>query len=670
MAQTWGTTAHERKASARTADRARGRSRRSPRRAAAVLGLAGSLAALGAWALVPTPGVAATGSSHAPAPVGPNCVPAKLDHSAAIAGGALTVSPTPESQDASSTAQLSMLGVPAADLVDIRVSGSRSGPHSGRLQAYSQGDGASFILSKPFLGGEQVTVRGDLRRGKSRTPFSWSFVVAEADTDSISLETPPPVPKLSASERQHFVSLPGVEPPTVAVTVDTHKQLRGDLLLAPYAGNGQYGPMILDSFGRLLWFKRLSPGERAADVRVQEYEGHPVLTWWQDPLPFGGRSDAGMVIDDTSYRQVAVVRAGNGYKPDLHAFQILPNGTALMTIFNAVRCNLTAYGGPANGAVADTLVQEVDVRTGLVRYEWHSLDHVSMADSYMPVGHRGGSPHTPWDWFHVNSVSPQPEGRMLINSRNTWATYEVDDRSGQILWQLGGRHSSFSMGPGTETAWQHDVRWESNDTISFFDNGATPKRHEQSRGLIVRVNMAQHRAEFVQSFFHQPALLSASQGNLQPLAGGDWMVGWGQLPYFSEYAPNGELLLDGHLPGGFQSYTVLEAPWQGQPAEPPKVALRAGAKGGLVVYASWNGATDVGSWRVSGGPDAHHMSTIAQVSRSGFETAIDLAQPPAFIAVQAMGESGSFLSGTGALHALPPSPAVKAPASSKARRRG
>jgi hypothetical protein len=342
-----------------------------------------------------------------------------------------------------------------------------------------------------------------------------------------------------------------------------------------------------------------------------------------------------------------------------------------MTIYNAVRCNLSAYGGPANGAVADTLLQEVDVRTGLVRYEWHTLDHVALADSYMPVGHRGGSLHSPWDWFHINSVSPQPDGRMLINSRNTWATYEVDDRSGQILWQLGGKHSSFAMGPGTETAWQHDVRWASNGTVSFFDNGATPKRHEQSRGLIVRLNLQRMRAEFVQSFMHQPAIVSASQGDLQPLPGGDWMIGWGQQPYFSEYAANGQLLLDGHLPAGFQSYTVLEASWLAQPAQPPQIALRAGTEGGLVVYASWNGATNVGSWRVTGGPDVEHMTTIAQVPRSGFETAIDLAQPPAYVAVQAMSESGAFLSGTGPVRALAPLRAVKArPGSSRLRSPG
>ena len=103
-----------------------------------------------------------------------------------------------------------------------------------------------------------------------------------------------------------------------------------------------------------------------------------MLTWWQSPLVADGRRDAGMVIADDTYRVIKLVRAGNGYQPDLHAFQIRPDGTALMTVYDAIRCDLRAHGGPANGAVADTLMQEIDLRTGLVRFEWHSLDHVAL----------------------------------------------------------------------------------------------------------------------------------------------------------------------------------------------------------------------------------------------------------------------------------------------------
>src|ERR1019366_6442154 len=103
-------------------------------------------------------------------------------------------------------------------------------------------------------------------------------------------------------------------------------------------------------------------------------------------------------------------------------------------------------GGPADGAVADTLAQEVDLRTGLVRYEWHSLDHVELSDSYIPAG-PGDRPRSPWDFFHINAAEAQQNGNLLIDSRNTWAAYEVNERSGQVIWRLGGKHSSFALGP-------------------------------------------------------------------------------------------------------------------------------------------------------------------------------------------------------------------------------
>ena len=246
--------------------------------------------------------------------------------------------------------------------------------------------------------------------------------------------------------------------------------------------------MVLDDAGGLLWFKPLPAGARAADLRAQVYEGRPVLSWWQDPLIAGGHSGSGVVIADSSYKQIAVVRAGNGYQPDLHAFEITPRGTALLTVYDAIRCNLHAYGGPADGAVADTLFQEIDLRTGLVRFEWHALDHVPLAASYMPA--KPGSPRSPWDFFHINAVSLHGK-TILVDSRNTWAAYDVDGASGQVLWSLGGKQSSFAMGPRAAPAWQHDAREGAEGTITFFDNGGTPKVHPQSRAIVVRLDLAQ-----------------------------------------------------------------------------------------------------------------------------------------------------------------------------------
>jgi hypothetical protein len=577
----------------------------------------------------------------------PDCLPRTLNVSRALAGGALSVSPTPDSADASHLTQLSFVGVPAAAIEHLHVSGSRSGAHPGRLAAYSQGDGASFLPARPFAQGETVTVRGMLRRGAgagSGIPFAWRFTVAEVDAVSRSLETPPPPPPPPRwSELQHFVSRSDLRPPAVTVTVGGSRgQGAGDIFLAPYAGPGQYGPMILDGAGRLLWFKAVPAGSRAADLRVQSYEGRPVLTWWQAPLVAGGRRDAGVVIADGSYENVAIVRAGNGYQPDLHAFEITPQGTALYTVYDAIRCNLSAHGGPADGALADTLVQEIDLRTGLVRSEWHALDHVALADSYMPVG-GGGTPVSPWDYFHINSVS-QYGGELLVDSRNTWAAYDIDARTGRIAWRLGGRHSSFALPAGAAPAWQHDARRQPDGSISFFDNGGTPRVRSQSRVTVLALDARTKRARLVSSFVHSAPLMAASQGDFQPLYGGNWFVGWGQEPFFSEYSPAGRLLFDAHLPRLYQSYTALSFPWAGAPRQPPSLAVRAAAHGRLIAYVSWNGATAVTQWRLLGGASPHALGTLATAPRKGFETAIALPKAsPRYLAIQALDADGHVL---------------------------
>jgi hypothetical protein len=572
----------------------------------------------------------------------PACAPSTLNVSAALAGGALTVSPGPDTRDSSHETQISMLGASAADITDVSVTGSRSGRHTGRLLAYSQGDGASFVPDRFFDQGERVSVRATLLRAGSRVPVAWSFTIAQRDSTSRSLETPPPPPPPAKyGELQHFLSRPDLLPPRVTVSQGPSRA-PGYIFLAPYAGPSQYGPMILDGAGRLVWFKPIPKGERAGDVRVQRYEGRPVLTWWQEPFIEGERRDGAVVIADSAYRTIKVVRAGNGYEPDLHAFQIIPRDRAVFTVFDAVRCNLSHYHGPSNGAVADTVLQEVDLKTGLVRYEWHALDHVSMSDSYVPM-ETNGTPRSPWDWFHIN-VAAEARGRLLVDARNTWAAYFIDPSTGRVIWRLGGKKSNFKMGLGARPAWQHDLQIEPSGTVSFFDNGATPAVHKQSRVIALRLDTKTMTASLVSSFVHLgKPLVVPSQGNFQPLPDGSWFVGWGQEPYFSEFSAKGEALFDAHLPATYQSYTTFKYPWVGTPPTAPSIALSRGSRGQVLVHASWNGSTQLAAWRVLGGSSPGALSGLATVSRRGFETTIPVLSAPLYVAVQALGSQGQAL---------------------------
>ncbi len=614
---------------------------------------AGLVAALGVAALV----VGFAGASGAydarndarASAASPTCVPPALNTSAALAGARVTVSPGPGVRDASTTVQLSFLGVPAGELSHVVVAGSRSGAHAGHLLAYSQGDGASFVPVKPFDPGELVTVHAVLSEAGKSTPFAWSFTVAVPDdpgsasvTESTRTSSAPePAPK----EYESFHSRPELRPPDMTVSAKAQTATGGDLFLAPYSGIGQYGPMILVEHGNLIWFKPLSPaGARAADFRVQQYEGKPVLTWWQDPLIADGSKTAGEVIANSAYQTIAVIRAGNGYQPDLHEFQITPQGTAWITVYDAIDCNLSSVGGPKEGAIADTLLQEIDLKTGLVMYEWHSLDHVPLRYSYASAAH--ASRQEPYDYFHINSIDTEQNGDLLVSARNTWAAYDVDPKTGQVRWELGGRHSSFKLGPGAATAWQHDARQQPDGAITFFDNGAFPAVHPQSRAIELTLDPASMTATLVRSYEHQNALVAGSQGNVQTLPGGDWMVGWGQAGYLSEVNAAGQLLFNAHLPPDWESYRTFVLPWAGQPAEPPTLAVApASSCSPATVYASWNGATEVASWRVLAGSSSKALAVVATAPKTGFETALPTPASVSggYVAVQALNGAGAVI---------------------------
>jgi Arylsulfotransferase (ASST) len=573
------------------------------------------------------------------APAVARCFPSTFNRSAQLPGTSISVAPLPGSYAASARTQVSLLGAPVQTLGGISVRGSRSGSHKGRLRGYSQGDGASFVPAKPFSEGETVTVRGKVKAGTRAQRFGYHFVVAHKDVLPYSKPTPPS--GKDYNEKQHFRST-NIEPPSIALTARSPQSAPGYIFAAPYAGPGPPGPMIFDEAGELVWFDQLPKSIPAsADLQVQQLDGKPVLTWWQGYIPPQGFGQGEEIIADSSYREIGHVRAGNGYKADLHDFHITPQETAVMTIFNPIDCNLSVVGGPSGGAVNDSLFQELDLRTGLVRREWHSVDHVPLGDSYSSA--TGSSKKWPFDYFHLNSIDQRADGTTLLSARNTWAMYLMNTRTGRVLSEIGGRHSGVKLGAGTRTAYQHDANTLSNGTISVFDNGSVPKVHPQSRGLVLAINPQTRAATLAAQYEHRPALSSDSQGNIQQLANQNMFVGWGSEPYFSEYSAGGQLLFDAHLHGSYESYRGYRFPWTGAPAGAPQVAAVPATGGRVSVYASWNGDTRTASWELLAGPSPTALTPIASARRSGFETAFTTPGAAPYVAVRALDASGTVL---------------------------
>jgi hypothetical protein len=428
------------------------------------------------------------------------------------------------------------------------------------------------------------------------------------------------------------------------VTVADHDPTAGDILTTNGPSAGRYGPLIFTPQGRLVWFEQLSGDTSAENLSVQPYEGRRDLTLWRGKVLSLGFGQGEDVVVNDRYQTVARVRGGNGLQADLHDFQIAPRGVAYTTAYNAIRCDLSSAEGERDGTILDTAVQEIDMRSGLVRWEWHSLDHVGVAESETSPPKR-----TPWDWFHLNSIDVGPDGSIFISARSTWAGYMLQAGSGRVLWRLGGLKSSFGMGPGTKTAWQHDGRVLPGGDVTFFDNGSNPPVHHESRAVRIALDVKTREARLHSVLTHPNPLLSVSQGNMQTLPSGNTVVGYGAIPEVSEYARDGSLLFDAHMSFAMSSYRSVRFPWRGRPLTPPAVvASLSSTREGTIVHASWNGATDVAAWRLLAGGGPQTLQARATIPASDFESSTILAEKYAYVEAQALDRAGRVLGSSAA----------------------
>jgi hypothetical protein len=570
---------------------------------------------------------------------------------------ALNVLPFPGTPDASPQTEIDFPTLAPSQLASVTVAGSRSGVHPGALSTAGGGRGAAFRPSQPFTAGEQVNVRASVRNSNK---VSFSFTVAKpvpiranaATTAASGATTAPAATNSSAVHgasrvihagndsngfTRSFYSEPWLHPPIVSANKNTDPG-SGDILLDAHKSI-QAGPLILDAQGRPIWFNPLPGGQAGFDVMVQSYGNQSYLTYWQGYVS-GGVGSGQDVMLNHAYEVVKTVNAANGYKADLHEFAITPQGNALITIYAPVRADLSSVGGSRSGTLLDSIVEEINIATGRLVWEWHTYGHIHIAESYAG---KPSSSTSPYDFFHINSVQLLPNGDFLIGGRHTWAVYEVNPATGKIVWALGGKHSTFRIGNGANFSWQHDAMMQSNGDLTVFDNGAGYQKTErQSRGMRIRLNTATRQATLVRQYAHAPPVLSISEGSVQPLSNGNVFVGFGNNPVFAEYTSSGKQFFSGNFRSPVQFHRAYRLGWSAQPTGVPYAAA-APTSSGTVVYASWNGATNIASWRVLAGPSAGTLQPVASRGFNGFETGISTSSTQPYFAVQALNGAGRVL---------------------------
>ncbi|OLF10236.1 hypothetical protein BLA60_17530 [Actinophytocola xinjiangensis] len=438
----------------------------------------------------------------------------------------------------------------------------------------------------------------------------------------------------AAGSTYSMASRPDLEPPKVAVETAVAGLDPGYVFLMTRLGDREPGEtqayaMVVDRAGELVWTKRFDDdGTFPNDLAVQTYRGQPVLTYWRGSSPERGWGNGEYVLLDSSYREIATVRAGNGYHADFHDLTITDRGTAYLLAYPTVR---------GNPAVREGVVQEVDIETGKVLFQWNSIDHVGLEES---VAAPPDKPGEAFDYFHANSVDESPDGDLLVSARHTSAIYRIDRETGAVVWRMGGTNSDLTLGKGVEFHWQHDARWQSDGRITLLDNASNLDSNEDvvSRALTLEVDERAGTVDLVNAFDNPDGVPSGSQANHQLLPSGTSVVGWGSRPAFTAFSPRGQVLLHAKLPQATFSYRALLADWTGTPDEPPAVVVGDGT-----AHASWNGATEVSRWRVLSGPSRDRLTEGPPRPRTGFETALAVPPDAAFVAVEALGRDGEPL---------------------------
>lgn len=411
------------------------------------------------------------------------------------------------------------------------------------------------------------------------------------------------------------------------------------------------GPMILDSAGNLIWTK--GGYDQVYNLQVQDLLGEKYLTFWAGTDAVQGHGAGSYYMLDKNYREVHKVVAANGLAGDLHDFTITKNGTALITIYDVVVADLSYVGIP-QGYVWDCVIQEIDLASGELLFQWRAAEHHPISDTYRDMPEGDGGVNSAFDFFHINSIDKDAKGNFLISSRYFHSLTYLNGTTGDIIWILGGKKNMFkdlSGGLATNFAYQHDARWRHNRTaISLFDNaGDDSHPGNATRGLLVSLDEINMTVKVIREYMNPNGIRAISQGNLQMLDDDHVIMGYGNTGAFTEYDTNGTAICDVHFgpqssfgAGEVQSYRTFKFDWHGWPTTDPDVRILTNGEDWLSLYVSWNGATEVRKWLLQGAdePEAEEgeWETLDYADKTTFETEFEIHRMyPRYLRVKGMG---------------------------------
>jgi hypothetical protein len=517
----------------------------------------------------------------------------------------------------------------ALDDAYLHVVGSASGVHQGRIAIAADRRTIIFTPTTPFSHREWVQVIAQpgyrTARGVSITSGTYRFqiappppAVAAAELDAIGPAPLTGLPQRTSAPASpqpritRFRTLPADFPPITATVTTTDTQ-SGYYFLSTFDWGTPKQPylLILDGAGQPVYYRRMTFGLAATDFKRQP---NGLLTYYD-------RADRYYIALDATYTIVDTYRAGNGYNTDQHELQLLPNGHALLMIYDPQTVDMSSVvpGGNPAATVIGLVIQELDAQKQVV-FEWRSWDHFQITDATAEDLTAASI-----DYAHGNAIERDTDGNILISSRHMDEITKIDRQTGQIIWRLGGKNNQFTfVNDPKPFVHQHDIRRLPNGNITLFDN-QSDQTPPASRAVEYRLDEVQKTATRVWEYRPDPAVTSEAMGSVQRLPNGNTVIGWGSAtaPLVTEVTPDGAKVAELETVAPLVSYRALRSPWRATPVTTPTLVLDTDGVTTTLAM-SWNGATDVAAYRVYGRNATATQALVATLPKTGFETSLSL----------------------------------------------
>ena len=501
----------------------------------------------------------------------------------------------------------------------FKVVGTRSGLHPGSAVLADDHATVIFKPQQPFAPGENVNVSIDkgirLTSGRELDHMAFAFTISPQEVtaqptqarsllDEVQPITPNVPTEIVPRNGPTYVTLPPDFPP-ITVTTSTTGTGDGYVFITPFSLSILTPYLIIaDNSGQPVYYKPVP--SFATDFKRQP---NGLLTYWT-----GGQFYA----MDNSYNVVDTYQAGNGYTADAHDLQLLPDGHALLMAYDnqPVDMSQIAPGGLPTATVTGLIVQELDTSKNVV-FEWRSWDHFNITDTMVPLT------TTVVDYVHGNAIELDTDGNLLLSSRHMSEITKINRQSGDIIWRLGGKNNQFTFvnDPAPHFDFQHDIRRLPNGDITLFDNrtNLTPL---YSRAVEYHLDEGAKTATLVWQYRNTPDTFGLATGNVQRLSNGNTFIGWGFGLLATEVTPEGSKAFELALAPNF-SYRAFRFPWHGYPNTQPTLVIQTTTLTTTLTF-SWNGATDIASYRIYGGNEPRPTTLITTQAKTDFETQIVL----------------------------------------------